>query len=113
MRITESKLRSIIRSVIIESSKPALKKKEEVIDKFNSVVDSELEKKIKIAIDRKEEGKISNIAMVLGRKLRGAYRKKYKIDSSLSHEEFKSGVNKGLSNYISNLEKKLKELDIS
>lgn len=113
MRITESRLRSIIRSVIIESSKPVLKKKEEVVDKFNSVVDSVLEKKIKIAIDRKEKGKISSIAMVLGRKIRIAYRKKYTIDPALSQEEFKSGVNEGLSNYIRDLEKKLEELGIS
>ena len=99
MRITESRLRSLIRSVIIESSKPVLKKEEEVVDAFESVVNSDLENIINRAVEKKEKGKISSIAMVLGKKLRVAYRANYSIE--LKPKEFTRAVNKGLNKYIS------------
>jgi len=99
MRITESRLRRVIRSVLIESSKFVLNKEEEVIDAFESIVDNDLENRIKKAVEKKERGEISSIGMVLGKKLRVAYRAKYSIE--LKPREFISAVNKGLKKYIS------------
>ena len=99
MRITEGRLRQIIRSVIIESSKSVLKTEGEVIGAFESIIDSDLKNKIKSAVEKKDHREISSIAMFLGKELRAAYRAKYSIE--LKPRAFQSAVNKGLKKYIS------------
>ena len=107
MRITESKLRRIIRSVIVESSKSkkTLYSREEIIDAFSSIVDEELEKKFKRFIELKKKGRAGSAALRFGKKLRSMYKEKYIIDNNIESDVFRKAVTKGLNAYISKLQK--------
>ena len=118
MRITEHRLRSIIRSVIIESSESSfwdLKSEEEVIDAFESVLDrnSRLERQLKRAIIKQQDPKypasmksIKSIPKIFAKNLRDAYRNTYTI--KLDDKELQSAINAGLEKYTANIKNEYK-----